>query len=150
MTAQFHIPTGQDAMISIINLDALCEDIAARWCGSFGIKDQGAIMRLRLRIIEALNDLPRDVMAAGRIEALIHDLAREAIERWFALQNVEAKGRIFDRLRHRFLLANRTGRFTQSFLDPDVTGTALADALASARFVATPEAAFCEMPRQRL
>lgn len=150
MTAQFQIPTAPDAMISIVNLDALCEDIAVRWCGSFGINDKNAVMRLRMRLMESLNDLPRDVVAAGRIEALIHDLAREAIVRWFALQNVEAKGRTFDRLRHSFLLANRTGRFTQSFLDPDITGTSLADALASARFTATPEATFIEMPRQRL
>lgn len=150
MTVPFHIPNSAKAAISVVNLDAVCADIARRWCGSFGIHDDLAVTRLQLWVTDALNGLPRDILTAGRVEALIHDLARDAIIRWFALQNIEAKGRTFDRIRHSFLLANRSGRFTKMFMDPDITGTALADALSSDPFAATPELRYREMPRQQL
>lgn len=132
----------------LVDLADLCSKTAARWCASFGVRDE--IARARLEAAIADRFASRCEAEIGDVVALLDRLACESIAGWFALLGADATGRGFDRLRHRFLDANRDADLGDHFLDPEVDRAAMRGVLHIARIEPTPAMFYREMPRQTL
>jgi hypothetical protein len=133
-----------------VNLDVMCRTTAATWCQSFGIDGERPVFRLTRRLLAGFAAAPRDEVAGSDIQDLLHRLAREGIARWFAALGFDIAGRGFDRLRHSFVMANRDGRWSDQFLDPEADQERLRVAMLAAAVAATPTTSFRTMPRQTL
>lgn len=143
-----HFRNSGERPFPMLDIEALCHEVAARWCASFGVRDAGARVRLGAAIVR--RPVNRRSDDNGNFADLLDRLARDSIAAWFAMLGADAEGRGFDRLRHAFLDANRDADLGEHFLDPEVDRAAMWGVLRVAGMVPTPTIRYREMPRQTL
>lgn len=141
------------ALKSVPAIDAVADPVARLWCRSFGVADDGAVLRLKGLLAETAIDV---ISSGGTLDELQDrlDLASETLIRdWFARvlgRPVGASTQALSIVRLAFLDANQDGRWSACFLDNDAPLAELAADLDAVMIEPTPMARPLRMVRQEI